>query len=46
MELGIVLATASAIIGSRALVYIALGLGVAGIGFALLGYYKPEWGAI
>lgn len=51
-ELGIVLATASAIIGSRALICIAAGLGViaAGLGVvgtlcALAGYVAPEWGS-
>jgi hypothetical protein len=46
MELGIVLTTASAIIGSRPLVYMAMGLGIAGIAFALLGFFAPEYGAI
>lgn len=45
-ELGIVLATASAITGSRPLVLVALALGLAGITFSLLGYFAPEWGAI
>ena len=42
-ELGIVLATASAIIGSRALVGVAAALGVVGIYCALAGYLAPEW---
>ncbi len=47
MELGIVLATASAIMRSRMLVYIAVGLGLAGGHvLALLGYLAPELGAI
>jgi len=46
MELGIVLATASAIIRSRMLIYLALGFGIGGAVFSLLGYFKPEWGAI
>ena len=45
-ELGIVLATASAIIRSRPLLFVALGLGVAGIVFSVLGYAAPELGAI
>ena len=45
-ELGIVLATASAITRSKPLLYVALGLGVAGIAFSLLGYFAPELGAI
>lgn len=46
MELGIVLSTASAIIRSRLLILMALGLGVAGLGFAILGLVAPEYGAI
>jgi gas vesicle protein len=46
IELGIVLATASAIIGSRLLIWMALGVGVAGIVFAILGYVAPDLGAI
>lgn len=45
MELGIVLATASAIIRSRLLIMAALGSGVIGIGCALAGFFRPEWGA-
>jgi hypothetical protein len=45
MELGIVLTTASAIIKSKLLMYMALGLGVAGGAFALLGLLAPEYGA-
>ena len=45
MELGIVLSTASAITKSRMLIFMALGLGIAGGVLALLGYFKPEWGA-
>ena len=44
-QLGIVLATASAIMRSRALVIIAAGLGVAGIVLSILGYAAPEYGA-
>lgn len=46
MELGIVLSTASAIIKSRLLIYMALGFGIAGIIFSTLGYFAPEYGAI
>ena len=46
MELGIVLATASAIIGSRLLIGMAVGLGLAGGAFALLGLLAPAWGAL
>lgn len=45
-ELGIVLATASAITRSKPLLYAAMALGVAGIVFSLLGYAAPELGAI
>lgn len=45
MELGIVLATASAIIGSRLLILMALGIGVFGAACAVAGYLRPEWGA-
>jgi hypothetical protein len=45
MELGIVLSTASAIIGSRLLIGLALGLGVLGVLCALAGFSHPEWGA-
>jgi hypothetical protein len=45
-ELGIVLATASAITRSKPLLYVAIALGVAGIAFSLLGYFAPELGAI
>lgn len=46
MELGIVLSTASAIIKARPLILMALVFGVAGAVFALLGLFKPEWGAL
>ena len=46
MELGIVLATASAIIGSRLLFRMSLLVGGLGIIFAALGYLAPEYGAI
>jgi hypothetical protein len=46
IELGIVLATASAIIQSRPLLLLALVVGVAGIVFGVLGYVAPELGAI
>jgi hypothetical protein len=46
MELGIVLATASAIIGARVLILMALGIGLAGAGFAVLGLVAPALGAI
>jgi hypothetical protein len=45
MELGIVLATASAIINSRALILTALGLGVVGTLCSVAAYFAPEWGA-
>ena len=45
MELGIVLATASAIIGSRLLIAMAAGVGTLGALCALAGYFRPEWGA-
>jgi hypothetical protein len=45
MELGIVLATASAIIRSRLLIYMALGFGVGGAILSTLGYLAPEYGA-
>lgn len=45
MELGIVLTTASAIIGSKLLIRMALAFGLTGGVFALLGMLKPEWGA-
>ena len=44
-QLGIVLATASAIMRSRALVLVAAALGVAGVVFSVLGYVAPELGA-
>lgn len=44
-QLGIVLATASAIMRSRALLLLAAALGVAGIVFSVLGYVAPELGA-
>jgi hypothetical protein len=46
MELGIVLATASAIIRAKSLILMALGIGVAGIVFAILGLVAPEYGAL
>jgi hypothetical protein len=46
MELGIVLSTASAIIGSRALIIMALAIGLAGVFFAVAGYVAPEWGVL
>jgi hypothetical protein len=46
MELGIVLATASAIIRARPLILMALAIGVAGVVFAILGVVAPELGAI
>ena len=46
MELGIVLSTASAIIGARLLLLMALGLGIVGGACAILGFVAPEWGAI
>lgn len=45
-ELGIVLATASAITRSKPLFIVAIVLGVGGILFSLLGYAAPELGAI
>ena len=45
MELGIVLATASAIIGSRLLIGLALAVGIVGALCAVAGYVQPEWGA-
>jgi hypothetical protein len=45
LELGIVLSTASAITRSKLLIYMALGLGIAGMIFALLGWIAPEYGA-
>ena len=45
MELGIVLATASAIIGSKLLIRLAVVVGASGAVFALLGLLRPEWGA-
>lgn len=45
MELGIVLSTASAIIGSKMLIWGALGIGVLGGLASMAGYFKPEWGA-
>ncbi len=46
MELGIVLATASAITRSRMLIYMALGFGIAGVILSALGFFAPEYGAI
>lgn len=45
-EIGIVVATASAIIGSALLLRLAMGLGAAGIILALLGYFAPHLGAL
>ncbi len=45
-ELGIVLATASAITRNKPLLYVAIALGVCGVVFSLLGYLAPELGAI
>ncbi len=45
MELGIVLATASAIIGSRPLIFAAAILGIAGAACAIAGMVAPEWAA-
>ena len=45
MELGIVLSTASAIIGSRLLILMAAGIGAIGGLCSLAGYFRPEWGA-
>jgi hypothetical protein len=45
MELGIVLSTASAIVGSRLMMGAAVCLGVLGGLCALAGVYHPEWGA-
>ncbi len=45
LELGIVLATASAIIGSRLLIRLAFGIGVLGAACAIAGFVAPEWGA-
>ena len=45
-ELGIVLATASAITRNKPLLYVALALGVSGIVFSLLGYVAPGIGAV
>ena len=45
MELGIVLTTASAIIGSRMLILAAACLGVVGVACAISGMVAPEWGA-
>ncbi|MDT7950141.1 MAG: DUF4337 family protein [Acetobacteraceae bacterium] len=44
-QLGIVLATASAIMRSRVLVILAATLGVAGTALSILGYAAPQWGA-
>jgi hypothetical protein len=46
MELGIVLSTASAIIKSRLLICLALGLGVTGGILAILGFLAPEYGVL
>ena len=45
LELGIVLATASAIITSRLLIGLALALGVGGAVVGVLGLVAPAWGA-
>ena len=45
-EIGIVVATASAIIGSVMLLRLAMGFGAAGIVLALLGYFAPHLGAL
>jgi hypothetical protein len=45
LELGIVLSTASAITRSKMLIYAAMGLGIAGAIFSLLGWLAPEYGA-
>ena len=45
MELGIVLSTASAIIKSKLLILMALGFGVIGAVFSVLGVIDPELGA-
>jgi hypothetical protein len=45
MELGIVLSTASAIIKSKLLIYMALGIGIIGAIFSVLGVLHPELGA-
>jgi hypothetical protein len=45
LELGIVLSTASAITRSKMLIYAAVGLGIAGAIFSLLGWLAPEYGA-
>jgi hypothetical protein len=45
MELGIVLSTASAIIKSKLLIWMAFGIGLLGGVFAILGVVKPELGA-
>ena len=45
LELGIVLATASAITSSKMLIRAAMGLGVAGVILGTLGLVAPSWGA-
>ncbi len=45
LELGIVLATASAITSSKMLVRIALGLGAASVILAILAFTEPTWAA-
>jgi hypothetical protein len=45
LELGIVLATASAITASRMLIRLAMGLGVAGVVIGLLAFWAPELAA-
>ncbi len=46
MELGIVLATASAIIGARLLIVMSLAVGLSGVVFAVLGLVAPAIGAL
>ena len=45
LELGIVLSTASAILGSRLLILVACGSGLIGALCAIAGVVRPEWGA-
>jgi hypothetical protein len=44
LELGIVLATASAITSSKMLIRLALGLGALGLLLGALGFVAPQWG--
>jgi hypothetical protein len=46
MELGIVLATVSAILSSRLLFRMSLVVGAIGVIFGALGYFAPEYGAL